>query len=90
MKQICLEVDNGENFTPAGLMNRYAKQNPGIFFYRSFWGNARLSIAGHDYEYHHWMITAENGKTFVTLFIEEVKSCYQRENITQLQDDLLK
>ena len=71
MKQIQIQAARGENFTPAGLMKRYADQT-GTEFRRSFWGAAELVIEGRFYQYHHWRITAENGAEIVTLFLEEV------------------
>lgn len=73
MKEIQIKVDPGENFTPAGLMQRYAKQTPGVEFDRSFWGAAQLTINGKVYIYHHWGITAEQGAEIVKLFLEEVR-----------------
>ena len=72
MKQIQLQAARGENFTPAGLMKRYADQT-GTEFRRSFWGAAELVIEGRFYQYHHWSITAENDVETVTLHLEEVK-----------------
>lgn len=67
MKKIEITVDPGENFTPAGLMKRYADQTPGVEFQRSVYGNAKLSIQGTAYHYHHWQITGEA----VTLYLLE-------------------
>ena len=74
MTQIKLTVSRGENFTPASLMKRYADRTPGVVYYTSYWGNARLALDGIEYQYHHWSITAENGADVVTLYFEEVKT----------------
>ena len=71
MKQIRIQTARGENFTPAGLMKRYADQT-GTEFRRSPWGIAQLVIAGQFYKYHHWSITATNDTETVTLYLEEV------------------
>lgn len=67
MKEIQITTTPGENFTPAGLMQRYAKQTPGVEFQRSVYGTAKLSIEGWAYCYHHWKITGET----VTLYLLE-------------------
>lgn len=72
MKTIQIITDPQENFTPAGLMHRYAKKTPGAQFAYGNWGEARLLIEGRLYQYHHWMITAEGGRETVTLYLEEV------------------
>lgn len=74
MKEIRIQVDPRENFTPAGLMKRYADQTAGVQFGRSYWGTAQLTINGNVYEYHHWSITAEKGVPTVTLYLLEVKT----------------
>lgn len=73
MKEIKIKVGQGENFTPASLMQRYAKQTPGVVFSRDYWSNAELTIEGRCYHYHHWGITAEKGETVVMLYLEEVR-----------------
>ena len=72
MKTIQIITEPRENFTPSGLMSRYAQQTPGIQFARGYFGEARLLIARCVYQYHHWMITAEGGREMVTLCLEEV------------------
>lgn len=72
MKSIQIHTNGGENFTPAGLMHRYAQQTAGAQFARGHFGEARLLIADCVYQYHHWMITAEGGHEIVTLYLEEV------------------
>jgi len=72
MKQIQVKVSNGENFTAAGLMKRYADQT-GAIYRNSLWGAAELIIDAVSYQYHHWNITAENGVETVALFLEESK-----------------
>lgn len=72
MKTIQIITEPQENFTPAGLMHRYAKQTAGAQFVYGHFGQARLLIAGRVYQYHHWMITAECGRDTVTLYLEEV------------------
>ena len=74
MKQIKIPIASDWNFTPASLMNYYARQTPGTTFYRSPFGNARLLLNGSAYQYHHWSITANHGSTIVTLFLERVPS----------------
>lgn len=72
MIQIKVTVSRGENFTPSGLMKRYADETPGAEFRRSYFGNALLQIGDKAYSYHHWSITAENGCDLVTLHLQEV------------------
>lgn len=72
MKSIQIVTAKGENFTPSELMRRYAKQHATIQFIYGYFGEARLLIAGHVYQYHHWSITADGGKEIVTLYLEEV------------------
>lgn len=67
MKEIQITTTPGENFTPAALMQRYAKQTPGVEFQRSVYGNAKLSIKGCAYCYHHWEISGD----VVTLYLLE-------------------
>lgn len=74
MKQIQITTTRGENFSPASLMNRYAKQTPGVEFRRSYWGTAQLVIDGQPYSHHHWSITAQDSAEIVTLYLEEVIS----------------
>lgn len=72
MKTIQIITEPQENFTPAGLMNRYAKKTAGVQFETGHFGEARLLIEGRLHQYHHWMITAEGGREIVTLYLEEV------------------
>ena len=74
MKQIKITVSPSDNFTPAGLMTRWAKENKGAAFKRSRWGEALLQIGGTVYRYHHWSITAENGAEIVTLYLLEAET----------------
>lgn len=69
MKKIVV-VTRSENFTPADLMKQYADLNPNVSFSRSFWGNARLTIEGLKYRYHHWDIIPEDSRTIVVLSLE--------------------
>lgn len=70
MEQIKIPITHDWNFTPASLMNYYAKQTPGVTFYRTYFGNPRLILNSNVYQYHHWSITANHGVTIVTLFLE--------------------
>lgn len=70
MKQITLNVDSRKNFTPADLMNAYARLTPGVVFTHNFWGNARLIIKGEVYRYHHWEIVKDDDREIVTLTLE--------------------
>lgn len=72
MKTIQIITEPQENFTPAGLMHRYAKKTAGVQFAYGHFGQARLLIAGSAYQYHHWSITAEGGQNVVTLYLEEM------------------
>ena len=73
MNQIQIEVARGENFTPSGLMYRYAQQTPGVTYEHGRFFSTFLRIDGKAYDYHHWSITAENGSQIVTLYLQEVK-----------------
>ena len=68
MTTITIPVSNSENFTPAGLMHRYAKENIGVEFQRTVYGEAKLSMNGVAYKYDHWKI----GDGFVLLYLKEV------------------
>lgn len=72
MKLIKIQVARGENFTPAGLMKRYADQTPGVTLEHGRFFTTFLRIDGKTYDYHHWGITAKDGVEIVTLFLEEV------------------
>ena len=74
MQEIKIYVNPSENFTPAGLMKRYADQTPNVVFNRGHWGAAQLTIAGSVYEYHHWGITSEDGRDCVQLFLRQVSA----------------
>lgn len=67
MKKIQITVDPGANFTPAGLMQRYAKETPGVEYQNTVYGAAKLAIRGAAYVYHHWNIDGET----VTLFLAD-------------------
>lgn len=67
MKEITLTVAAGSNFTPAGLMQRYAKQIPGVKYQNNIHGAATLEIGGMWYVYHHWNIDGET----VTVYLAD-------------------
>lgn len=73
LKEIRVVMAAGANFTPAGLMRRYAQQTPGAEVVNGPFFDTRLQIGGIPYRYHHWSITAENGAQIVTLYMEEVR-----------------
>ena len=73
MKEIKITVRADENFTPAQLMKRYADQTAGVKFQRGYWGDAQLIIEGQCYSYHHWGITATEGRCCVMLFLHPVE-----------------
>lgn len=72
MKEIKIVIDPSENCTTSGLMQRYAKQNPGVAFTRSYFSEPQLIIDGNTYRYHHWGITANNGQCVVSLFLCQI------------------
>ena len=72
MEQITIPIAKAWNFTPASLMNYYAKQTPGVTFYRTHYGKPWLILKGNVYQYHHWSIATRNGVTFVTMFLDIV------------------
>lgn len=72
MKEIKINIDPSENCTPAGLMRRYANDNPGVAFTRSYFHEPQLIIDGNTYRYHHWGITANDGQCVVTLFLSHI------------------
>lgn len=72
MKTIQITTQPDENFTPAGLMNRYAKHTVGAQFIYGYFGQARLLMSGRVYQYHHWSITEKDGQNVVSLYLEEV------------------
>lgn len=72
MKEIKITVDPAENFTASSLMHRYAKQTTGVKLRNTYWFETILEIESTAYRYHHWSVTAENGKTIVTLYLQPV------------------
>lgn len=66
---VCVLADTTKNFTPAELMQRYNRQNPGAAFDRGPYGEALLILEGVAYKYHHWNI----GDGFVVLTLQEVQ-----------------
>ena len=71
MKSVLVLVNTDRNFTPASLMQIYARQAAGALFERGRFGEAQLILSGTAYRYHHWSI----GEGVVTLFLEEVSAC---------------
>ena len=74
VQEITIYVNPSENFTPAGLMKRYADNTPGVGFKRGYFGEAQLTIDGSTYDYHHWGITHENSRDCVKLFLRQVSA----------------
>ena len=72
MHEIKLYTDPRENFTPAGLMKRYADQTTGAEFSRGPLSEAQLTISGTVYRYDHWGMTREGGRDCVMLYLQRV------------------
>ena len=72
MKEIKLYTAPDANFTPAGLMKRYADQHPGVSYRRDRSSEAQLTISGCTYKYDHWKITREGPRDRVTLYLGKV------------------
>lgn len=64
MKQITIKAQDSGNFTPAGLMARWAKENK-AHFKRNRWGESLLVIEGVTYRYHHWKTDLETATLFL-------------------------
>ena len=61
--------NKGRNYTPAELINEYAKKH----YYKTFYcfDSLRISIAGIVYKYDHWKRTdLGNGKECVTIYLK--------------------
>lgn len=58
MKEIKVLTNPRENFTPAGLMYRYADQTPGVELQYTQYGDSQLVIHGTVYDYVSWDISS--------------------------------